>query len=161
MPQRRIGHPLVIAYVVALALVWIVTIATWSVRSGSNPELSPLAQVLQYLLVLAASVIAALGVRRDAPATIEGATFGFYDVRWTVPNDAGGQAFWRALGIGVATMLVNIAILIVADVIIGARDAGTYLAWIGGGLAVGCLLGLGGAVVASVLALVLRRGAHA
>jgi hypothetical protein len=67
--------------------------------------------------------------------------------------------FWRAIGVGIATMLVNIALLIVADAVIGARDAGTNLAWIGGGLAVGALLGLAGAVVASVLAMARRRGA--
>jgi hypothetical protein len=159
MPQPRSGHPLVVAYVVALTLVWIVTILTWTVRSGASPEIAPIAQALQYLLVLVSSTVTALGVRRAAPAAIDGAIFGFYDLRWTVPNDAGGQAFWRALGVGIATMLVNIALLIVADAVIGARDAGTYRACIGGGLAVGALLGLAGAVVASVLAMARRRGA--
>lgn len=160
MTQRKVEHRLVVAYAVALALVWAVTILTWTARSEASPELAPIAQALQYLLVLVASAVAAFGVTRAAPAPMEDATFGFYDLRWRILDESGGRAFWRALGIGVATMLVNIAILIVADILVGARDAGTYLAWIGGGLVAGALLGSAGAIVASVVAMALRRGAH-
>ncbi|HEU5325233.1 MAG TPA: hypothetical protein VFV59_05060 [Candidatus Limnocylindria bacterium] len=155
-------RPWLMAYAVALAVVWIVTVLTWDVRSGSNPELSTVAQLLQYLLVLAASTVIALIARLAAAAMPEDETVELFDGRLTFASDGGsGHAFWLALAVGTGTMLVNIALLIAADALVGARDPGTWLAWIGGGLAVGCLLGLAGAMVASVLAMVVRRRAHA
>lgn len=59
-------------------------------------------------------------------------------------DDVGGRALWLAVAAGTATMLVNIAVLIVADVLVGASAFGSYPTWIGRGLVAGGLLGLAG-----------------
>ena len=152
------GHPFLAAYLAALVLVWLVTVATWTVRPGEPPALHPLAQVLQYLLVVLAATLAALRLRVEPREPSADAQFGFYDVRWSVPNDIGGQTFWTAMGIGVVAMLANIVLLVVADLLLGgAAGVGGYLAWLSAGVGAGALLGMFSALIALVVAAVLRR----
>ena len=152
------AHPFLVAYLAALAAVWLVTIATWTVRPGEPPDLHPLAQVLQYLLVVLAATLAALRLRVQPREPDHDAQFGFYDLRWSIPNDLGGQTFWAAMGIGVVAMLANIVLLVVADLLLGAAaGVGAYLGWLGAGVGAGALIGIFSALIALVVASVLRR----
>jgi hypothetical protein len=56
-------------------------------------------------------------------------------------------------------MLVNVAILVVADLVVsgGAAGIGAYLAWIGAAVAAGGVIGMFGALIALVVAPILRR----
>lgn len=154
-------HPFLTAYLVALVVVWAITAATWTVRAGEAPALHPLAQVLQYLLVLVAAVLAALRLRVGTRETRDDARFGFYDLRWAIRDDIGGQTFWTALWVGAAAMMVNVILLAFADLVVGGASAGlgTYLEWLGAGLAAGAVLGMFGALLAAVIALAVRRRA--
>jgi hypothetical protein len=152
------GHPFLVAYLVALVVVWTVTVLTWEVRGGTL-ELSGLAQVLQYLLVGVASALAALRLRVEAREAPADAMFGFYDLRWTVADDIGGRTFWLAMGVGVVAMVVNIVLLVAADLFVaGGSDPGTYAAWLGGGIAAGGIVGMFGALLAAAVAVVMRIG---
>jgi hypothetical protein len=150
------GHPFLVAYLAALVVVWGVTVATWEVRRGTL-ELAPIAQGLQYLLVGIAAALASMRLRVEARDDPADAMFGFYDLRWTVRDDIGGRTFWLAMGVGVAAMLVNIALLVIADVLVAGGSAlGTYAAWLGGGIATGGIVGMFGALLAAALAVVMR-----
>jgi hypothetical protein len=151
------GHPFLAAYVVALVAVWSVTALTWDVRGGTL-ELSPLAQVLQYLLVGIAAALAALRLRVQAREAAD-AMFGFGELRWAVADDIGGRTFWLAMGVGVVAMVVNIALLVAADLLVaGGSEPGTYAAWLAGGIAAGGIVGMFGALLAAGVAVVMRIG---
>lgn len=146
----------VVAYLVALVAVWTFTVATWSVGGGATPSLHPIAQALQFLLVVAAGMLIALYLRGRA-GDMGSATLGFYERRWTISDDTGARTLWPAAFAGAAAMLANVAILIVADLLIGAgASAGSYLEWVGAGIGAGLLLGTFGALAAAGVAAVGR-----
>lgn len=152
------AHPFLALYLVALAVVWGVTVATWTIGSGQPPSLHPVAQGLQYLLVMVAATLGALRLRVEGRETRANAEFGFYDLRWSIADDVGGQAFWTALWVGAAAMVVNVVLLAVADLLTGgAAGFGTYFEWIGTGLAAGAVVGMFSAFVAVGVAAILRR----
>lgn len=148
-------------YVAALIVVWLVTVATWTVARGQPLELHPAAAGLQYLLVVLAATLAALQLRLGPADDHPSASFGWFDYRWSIPDDVGGRSFWRAMGIGALAMEVNVALLIVADVIAAsAAGSGSYLEWLGSGIAAGGVLGIVGALLAAVGGAVIRRRAR-
>lgn len=153
------NHPFLAAYLVALTAVWAVTIATWSVRPGQTLDLHPVAQVLQYLLVVVAATLAALRIRVEPRDLRSGSAFAYYDLRWEVSDDIGGQAFWTALWVGAAAMTANVVLLALADLAIAGGAAGglTYLEWIGAGIASGAILGMFSTFIAVAVAWLLRR----
>jgi hypothetical protein len=153
------AHPFLVAYLAAFVAVWVFSVVTWTARPGSTPELHPVAQVLQYVLAAVAATLAALRLRVQPPEMREGAGFQFYDLHWEVNDDVGGQAFWTAIAVGAAAMIVNVVLLAVADVAVGGGSAGfaTYLGWIGSAMAAGAILGLFSTLVALAIATVVRR----
>lgn len=162
MPERRafaIAHPFLVAYLAALVAVWGFSVLSWTARPGSTPELHPVAQALQYVLAAVAATLAALRLRVQPPQMREGSGFQFYDLHWEVADDVGGQAFWTAIFVGAAAMVVNVVLLAVADVAVGGASAGfgTYLGWIGSAMAAGAILGLFSTLLALVIAVVVRR----
>ena len=162
MTQRRRSlvreHPFLALYLAALAVVWVVTIATWTVRSGQPPAFHPVAQGLQYLLVAIAATLAALRLRIETREMRADAGFRFHDLGWTISDDIGGQTFWTALWVGVAAMLVNILLLALADLVTGGSSGlRTYLEWMGTGIAAGAVLGMFSALIAWAVAAILRR----
>lgn len=151
------GHPFLVAYLAALVAVWLASAATWKVAAGEPPDLHPVAQGLQYILVVIAATLAALRLRVEPRETRADALLGFYDLRWSLSDDIGGQTFWTAIWVGSAAMLVNVLVLVVADLLLESGGVGSYIAWIGSGIASGALLGMFSALIAFVIALVLRR----
>lgn len=154
-------HPFLIAYLVALAGVWVVTAATWS-AAGGTLVLDPLAQALQYLLVVAAATLAALRLRIEPQPQRADAQYGFGQLRWSVEDDVGGRTFWVAIAVGMVAMLVNVLLYIVADgLVTGRADVGQWVEWLAAGLAAGAILGLfsslAALVVATVVSAVRRR----
>jgi hypothetical protein len=152
-------HPHLVAYLVALSAVWLVSILTWTVRPGETPALHPVAQALQYLLVVFAATLAALRLRARPPMNDGEALLGFYDLRWTISDDVGAQSFWSAVRLGAVAMVVNVVILIVLDLALagGAAGPGTALGWIGAGIGAGAVLGMFGALVALGVSAILRH----
>lgn len=153
------AHPYLVGYAVVLVVTWVASIVTWTVPDGRTPELHPVAQAAQYLLVLVASTLAALQLRAHPGDGGAGATLGFYELRWSISDDVGARSFWTAVRIGALAMLVNVAILVVADLVVsgGAAGIGAYLAWIGAAVAAGGVIGMFGALIALAAAPVLRR----
>lgn len=152
-------HPFLVLYLVALAIVWGVTAATWTVRDGEPPSIHPLAQGLQYVLVAIAATLGGLRLRLDAREMRSDAHFRFYDLDWYISDDVGGQVFWRALAVGAAAMVVNVILLALADIVVGGGSAGlrTYLEWIGTGIAAGAVVGMFSAFLAVIVAAIVRR----
>ena len=156
------GHPFLLAYLAVLASVWLFSIATWDVVDGT-PVLAPLAQGLQYLLVVVAATLAALRLRVEPQESRADALFGYGRLRWSVTDDVGGRTFWTAIGVGMLAMLVNIVLYIAADLLVtGGGDVGEWMGWIGAGIGAGAILGLFSSLVALVVATVVsnlrRRG---
>ena len=146
-------HPFLATYLGALAAVWLVTGLTWQASVDGALRLDPIAQALQYLLVLAAATLASLRLRILARDDGAGAVFGFYERRWAIADDVGGRTFWTALWIGAAAMVVNVLLFVVADLATGGPAAiPTYVAWVGSGIAAGGVIGMFGAVLALVAA---------
>lgn len=142
------ARPYLVAYLVVLAAVWLVSLATLQPSNGV-PELHPTAQALQYLIVLVASTLAALRLRIEPDPERADAIFGFHEMRLTVRDDLDGHTFWTALAVGAAAMTVNVVILIVLDVATGAAgNVGDYIGWIGAAIAAGVVIGIIGAIVA-------------
>lgn len=151
------AHPYLAAYGAAFLVVWVVTIATWTLRPAATPDLHPAAAVLQYILVAVAAALAALRMRIERADSHSEATFGFYDYRWRVSDRVGGQSFWVAIGVGMAAMVLDVAVLAAADVVVaGHVAAGSYLGWIGAAIGAGALLGILGAMVAAAAAVLVR-----
>lgn len=156
-------HPFLVVYLVALLLIWAASAATWSIRPGAPPALHPVAQGLQYLLVVLASTLAALRLRTQPVQ--DGGTGGFrwYDYEWRISDDVGARSFWTAAWVGIVAMEANVAFLILSDLVAGGGGAGigTYLEWVGAGLAAGFVIGMFSAFLALAAAGVwglLRRG---
>jgi hypothetical protein len=155
-------RPFLAAFLVALAVVWAVSVATWTVDQGGVLQLHPVAQGLQYLLAVIAATLAGLRLRLQ-PRERGQAVLGFFDRQLAIADDPGGHAFWIGTGIGALVLAVNVVILVLADLVVGGGTAGlaTYLGWIGGGVAAGAILGMLSAFVAVVVAFLLRRGRQA
>ena len=153
------NHPFLSAYLAVLLVVWLVSAATWTLGADGALELHPIAQALQYLLVVVAATLAGLRLRVQPRDVREGATFGFYDLRWSVAHDVGGDAFWTAVGIGAGAMVLNVTILVLADLAVagGAAGVAAYLEWIGAAIAAGAILGMLSAFIAVAVAIVVRR----
>lgn len=146
------GHPFLVTYLVALAVVWLLSVATWAVDDGT-PSLAPLAQWLQYLLVVVAATLAALRLRVEPQPMRADALFGFGQLRWTVEDDVGGRTFWTAIGVGMLAMLVNVILFVLADLVVtGGGDVGEWLEWIGSGIGAGAIIGLFSSLIALVVA---------
>ena len=156
-------HPFLAAYLGALAAVWAFSIATWTVRGGQPPALHPVAQGLQYLLVVVAATLAALQLRIGGRETRADAEFRMFDRAWSIRDDIAGQAFWTALWVGAAAMVLNIVILALADLLVAGGSAGvrTYFEWIGSGIAAGAVLGMFSALLAAIVAWLIRLVRHA
>lgn len=156
-------HPFLVVYLIALLLIWAASAATWSIRPGASPDLHPVAQGLQYLLVVLASTLAALRLRTQPVQ--DGATGGFrwYDYEMRISDDVGARSFWAAAWVGIVAMEANVAFLVVADLVAagGGAGIGTYIQWVGAGLAAGFVIGMFSAFVALAAAGIwglLRRG---
>jgi hypothetical protein len=152
-------HPFLAIFLVGLVGVWVVSALTWAVDAEGILQLHPLAQALQYLLVVLAATLAGLRLRIQPRELRQQTVLGFFDHRLAISDDTGGQAFWTAVGIGALVMGVNVAILVLADLAVtgGAAGAGSYLAWVGAGVAAGAVLGMLSAFLALFAALILRR----
>ena len=148
------ARPYLATYLAAVIATWLLSALTWRVQAGRPIELAPLAQGLQYLLVLLAGALAALHVRSRARSYDASATVRFYDYELALPDDSGGATFWRGIAAGAIAMLANVAFVIGADLVVagGAAGAGSYLGWIGAGVAAGGVLGMFGALFAYVVA---------
>lgn len=162
VPGRRSvakEHPFLVLYLVVLAVVWVVSIATWTLREGEPPALHPVGQALQYLLVVVAATLGGLRLRLDARETRSDAQFRFYDLGWSISDDIGGQVFWRAMAVGAAAMVANVVLLALADLVVAGGSAGlrTYLEWVGTGIAAGVVLGMFSAFLAVGIAAIVRR----
>jgi len=139
------------AYLVALVAVWSVSVATWTLRDGATPALHPIAQGLQYLLVVVAAMIAALYLRRRV-RELDQAIIGYGDRRWVISDDVGARTLWPSAFIGACAMLVNVALLVLADLAVGdGRSAPMYLAWVGAAIGSGLLLGTFGALLTAIV----------
>lgn len=146
------AHRFVVAYLVVLVVVWAFSVVTWRVGDGATPSLHPIAQVLQFLLVVVAGMLAALYLRSQG-GDPGGATFGWYDRRWTVSDDIGARTLWPAVLVGGAAMLLNVLILVVADQVVGGgAGSDRYLEWVGAGIGAGLVLGSFGALAAAGVA---------
>ena len=99
-----IRHPHLAIYLIGLLVAWTVTTMTWTRSGGGRIELQPLAQVLQYLLVILAAVLAGDRLIRASMRREEAddATFGFYEHRWTVKRDLSGRVWWTCVWAGMA-----------------------------------------------------------
>jgi hypothetical protein len=152
-------HPYLAAYLGALSAVWLVSILTWTFEPGVTPVLHPVAQALQFILVVIASTLAALRLRARPPVIDAGAPLGSYDGRWTGSDDVGAQSFWSAVRVGAVAMVVNVVILILLDLALAGAAAwpGTSISWIGAGIGAGVVLGMLGAVLALGVSLILRH----
>lgn len=148
------ARPYLAAYLAAVIATWLLSALTWRVQAGRPVELAPLAQVLQYLLVLLAGALAALHVRSRAGSYDGSATVRFYDYELALPDDRGGATFWRGIVAGIVAMLANVAFVIAADLVVagGAAGGGSYVGWIGAGVAAGGVLGMFGALFAYLIA---------
>ncbi len=152
-------HTDLVAYVGALMVVWVISVATWSVRASEPPQLHQFAVALQYLLVLLVGTVAAFRLRESPSDDSGGGAFRWDDREWRIADDVGGRAFWRAVAAGAVAMEVNVLLLVSADLLAarGAGGLGTYLGWLGTGLVLGALIGMLGAVVALVVSWMLGR----
>ena len=150
LAARRAGWRLR-AYLVALVAAWSIAAATSTV-SGGRLELSPIAQGLQYLLVVLAAILAGNRlIRMSRGQEPEDAMFGFYERRWAVRQDLGGRVWWTCIWAGIAAMVGNVAILAVAEILFagsGGAHLGEYLGWIGLGVAAGAVIGSFSALLA-------------
>ena len=155
--------PQLVAYVTALAITWFVAALTWSVGSDGRLELAPTAQALQYLLVALAATLAGHRVltteRSRDPAAVP---FGWGRHRWEIVDDVGGRTWWACIGAGIAAMVLNVLLLIAAEVVVGhavlASAVADYFAWLGGAVASGALIGSFAALIAATLARLTCRG---
>lgn len=146
------GHPFLLTYLVALAVVWLLSVVTWTI-DGGTPSLAPLAQGLQYLLVVVAATLAALRLRFEPQPTRADAQFGYGERRWSVEDDVGGRTFWMAIGVGMVAMVVNVVIFILADLAAtGGGNVGEWLGWIAAGIGAGAIIGLFSSLIALVVA---------
>lgn len=151
-PSQVRGHPFLVTYLVVLAAVWLFSLATWNVDDGT-PSLAPLAQGLQYLLVVVAATLAALRLRVEPQAMRADAQFGFGQLRWSIKDDVGGRTFWSAIGVGMLAMLGNVLLFVFADLVAtGGGDVGEWVAWIGAGIGAGAIIGLFSSLIALLVA---------
>lgn len=152
------AHPYLAAYGAAFLAIWVVTVATWTIRPATTPDIHPTAALLQYILVVAAATLAALRIRIEWAGSRPEATLGFFDYRWRISDNVSGHSFWIAVAIGIAAMVVNVVLLAALDVLVTGNVAlGSYLSWIGAGIGAGTLLGMAGAILAAVAGILLRR----
>lgn len=159
------AHPYVALYVAAFVGVWGFSIATGTTEPSGRFVLHPIAQGLQYMLVVLAASLAGYRLRvedRDEQAQVR---FAWGDRIWEVAHDTGGRSFWSCVWVGIVAMEANIALLIAADLAVtgtrGSTAPGDYLAWIGAGIAAGAFLGMFSAVIPLAAAAVWRpRRAH-
>lgn len=147
-------RPYLATYLAAVIATWLLSALTWRVQPGRPIELASLAQALQYLLVLLAGALAALHVRSRAGGYDSPATVRFYDYELALPDDSGGATFWRGIAAGIVAMLANVAFVVAADLVAaaGAAGGGSYIGWIGAGIAAGGVLGMFGALFAYLIA---------
>jgi hypothetical protein len=157
MPSFVRAHPYLGIYLVLLAVVWIVSVATLEPGDGT-PQLHPVAQVLQYVIVLVATTLAALRLRIEPDPGRADAVFGFHEMRVTVRDDIDGHTFWTALLVGAAAMTINVLLLAALDRVTGgAGDVATYVGWVGAAIASGVVIGVIGAILAAAINGMRRR----
>lgn len=160
-PARSVigRRPFLVAYLAALVVAWAITLATSDVVNGTF-VLAPLAQGLQYVLVLVAATLAALRLRVEPQPARADAQFGFGELRWAIEDDVGGRTFWTAIGIGMLAMLVNVALYVLADLAwTGGGDVDEWVEWLAGGIGAGAIIGLFSSLVALVVATIVS-GVH-
>lgn len=151
------GHPYLTAYLLALAAVWAVSAATWMIVDAT-PTLHPVAQGLQLLVVAFAATLAALRLRLEGREMRDDARFGYGERRWTISDDVGGQTFWWSLFAGMGAMLVNVALLMVSDLVVtGGAEIDVWLGWIAAGVGAGAVIGLFSSLVALLTATLVER----